>query len=134
MLEADRRKCWEEFKVQGRAMDRAEKYHAEERNELLGRCERLKQEAQIHAMEARTANATISEIYRAVTGGTGEPGSWRGAEPVRECVGELLGLLREARDPVCEALNGASNERGEAMFRDVLARIDATLAKYGEQS
>lgn len=45
--------------------------------------ERLKQEAQIHAQEARTANATIAEIYRAVTGGTGEPGCWNGAEPVR---------------------------------------------------
>jgi hypothetical protein len=45
---------------------------------------------------------------------------------------ELLGLLRDARDPVCEALNGASNERGEAMFRDVLNRIDATLARLGK--
>ena len=51
--------------------------------------ERLKQEAQAHAQEARTANATIAEIYRIVSGGTGEPGNWHGAEPVRKCVEEL---------------------------------------------
>lgn len=45
--------------------------------------ERLKLEAQSHAQEARTANATIAEIYQAVTGKTGEPGNWHGAEPVR---------------------------------------------------
>lgn len=46
--------------------------------------DRLKQEAQIHAQEARTANATIAEIYQAVTGSTGEPGNWNGARPVVE--------------------------------------------------
>jgi hypothetical protein len=51
--------------------------------------ERLKLEAQIHAQEARTANATIAEIYRAVTNGTGEPGNWHGAAPV---VAELARL------------------------------------------
>jgi hypothetical protein len=43
----------------------------------------LKQEAQIHAQEAKTANSTIYEIYQCVTGATGEPGNWHGAEPVR---------------------------------------------------
>lgn len=51
--------------------------------------ERLKQEAQIHAQEARTANATIAEIYQCVTGATGEPGNWNGAAPVRELVERL---------------------------------------------
>lgn len=51
--------------------------------------ERLKNEAQIHAQEARTANATIAEIYQIVTGKTGEPGNWNGAEPVRKCIEEL---------------------------------------------
>ncbi len=46
--------------------------------------ERMKMEAQIHAQEARTANATIAEIYQCVCGATGEPGNWNGAEPVRE--------------------------------------------------
>lgn len=45
--------------------------------------ETLKREAQLHAQEARTANATIAEIYREVSGGKGEPGNWNGAEPVR---------------------------------------------------
>ncbi|UUZ68049.1 hypothetical protein LP416_27680 [Polaromonas sp. P2-4] len=53
--------------------------------------ERLKQEAQAHAQEARTANATIAEIYQCVTGATGEPGNWHGAEPVRAA----FALLRE---------------------------------------
>ena len=51
---------------------------------------RLKLEAQMHAQEARTANATIAEIYQAVTGSTGEPGNWHGARPVRDA----LALLR----------------------------------------
>lgn len=49
---------------------------------------RLKLEAQIHAQEARTANATIAEIYQCVSGATGEPGNWHGAEPVRRLVQE----------------------------------------------
>jgi len=53
-----------------------------ERAEALA--ERLKQEAVIHAQEARTANSTIAEIYRVVSEGKGEPGSWNGAEPVRQ--------------------------------------------------
>lgn len=55
--------------------------------------ERLKQEAQIHAQEARTANATIAEIYQIVTGKTGEPGNWHGAEPVRKCIEELRAAI-----------------------------------------
>lgn len=51
--------------------------------------EHLKQEAQTHAQEARTANSTIAEIYRIVSGGTGEPGNWNGAEPVRKCIEDL---------------------------------------------
>lgn len=51
--------------------------------------ERLRQEAQIHAQEARTANATIAEIYQLCAGATGEPGNWHGAEPVRERLATL---------------------------------------------
>jgi hypothetical protein len=54
--------------------------------------ERLKLEAQSHAMEARTANSTINEIYQIVSGGKGEPGNWHGAEPVRA---KLEALQRE---------------------------------------
>lgn len=53
--------------------------------------ERLKMEAQIHAGEARTANATIAEIYQLCTGATGEPGNWHGAEPVREMIAASRG-------------------------------------------
>src|SRR5690606_9068767 len=52
-------------------------------------CDRLQLEAQCHAQEARTANATIAEIYRLVSGGTGEPGNWNGAEPVQRKLEEL---------------------------------------------
>lgn len=54
----------------------------------------LKQQAQIHAMDARTANSTIYEIYQVVTGSTGEPGTWNGARPVRE----VFDALRDERD------------------------------------
>lgn len=59
--------------------------------------------AQCHAQEARTANDTIYQIYRACTNGTGEPGNWHGAQPVidelaaREQRGERHGLERAAK-------------------------------------
>lgn len=52
--------------------------------------ESLKQEAQIHALEARTANRTIAEIYQVVSGKTGEPGNWHGAEPVKQLMGKAV--------------------------------------------
>ena len=63
---------------------------------------RLKLEAQGHAQEARTANATIAEIYQVCTGSTGEPGNWNGAEPVRQ--------LAEQRAELLEALRGLYDE------------------------
>lgn len=50
--------------------------------------ERLKQEAQIQAQEARSQRATVREIYQAVTGRTGEPGDWNGAKPVLALIEE----------------------------------------------
>lgn len=64
--------------------------------QLAERVETIKREAQIHAMEARTANATIAEIYQLCAGGIGEPGNWNGAEPVRQ--------LAEQRAQLIEAL------------------------------
>lgn len=52
-------------------------------------------QAQTWKQEARTANATIAECYRAVTGGTGEPGNWHGARPVVECIDALRAELAE---------------------------------------
>jgi hypothetical protein len=46
-------------------------------------------QAQIWKQEARTANATIAEIYQLCSGATGEPGNWNGAEPVRQRLAEL---------------------------------------------
>ena len=65
--------------------------------ELEALSERLKQEAQIHAMEARTANATIHEIYQLITGATGEPANWHGAEPVREYIASMKAQLTDAQ-------------------------------------
>jgi hypothetical protein len=63
--------------------------------------EACKLQAQCHAMEARTANATIAEIYQVCTGATGEPGNWHGAEPVRaelararDCIRHLLPMAK----------------------------------------
>jgi len=58
--------------------------------------ERLKLEAQGHACEARTANATIYEIYQVLSGSSGEPGNWNGAEPARAFVAETKAKLEEA--------------------------------------
>ena len=66
--------------------------------ELETLADHLKQEAQMHAMEARTANGTIAEIYQCVSGATGEPGNWNGAEPVRKRIAELEALVR--REPL----------------------------------
>ena len=59
-------------------------------------------QARCHAQEARTANATIAEIYQVVTGATGEPGNWHGAEPVKRAfdnarastLAEVIALVR----------------------------------------
>lgn len=64
-----------------------------ERTALLERAERAEREsahlrlqAQSWACEAKTANATINEGYQAITGATGEPGNWNGAEPVKALI------------------------------------------------
>lgn len=66
---------------------------ADELERLNTLVERIKLEATIHAQEARTANATIAEIYQAVTGATGEPGNWNGAQPVIQRIADLESQL-----------------------------------------
>ena len=56
--------------------------HMAETERLRDLADTLRQQAQIHAQEARTANASLHECYRAATGGKGEPGNWNGANPV----------------------------------------------------
>ena len=63
---------------------------------LRDRCDTLLLEAQAHAQEARTANATIAEIYQVVSGGRGECGNWHGAEPVRNEMARLTAELAQA--------------------------------------
>ena len=64
--------------------------------------ERLKQEAQIQAQEARSHRATVREIYQAVTGRTGEPGDWNGAKPVMALI-EERDALRDRVDELSRA-------------------------------
>jgi chromosome segregation ATPase len=86
-----------------------------ENAELRQLAERVKLEAQMHAQEARTANATIAEIYQVISGATGEPGNWHGAEPVREYV---AGLRRD-RDEWKDATVSA-NQR----FKQAESKVD----------
>lgn len=76
---------------------------AQEIERLKTLCSRLTREASGHAMEARTANASLAECYQAATGSTGEPGNWNGANPVRE----RITALTEERDRLREALSAS---------------------------
>lgn len=54
---------------------------------------RLRQEAQIQAMEARAHISIVQECYQIATGAAGEPGTWNGAAPVREAFDALRARL-----------------------------------------
>lgn len=64
--------------------------------------ERLKNEAIFHAGEARAANATLNEIYQAVSQATGEKANWNGARPVVEELNRLRGDMQRVRDAALE--------------------------------
>jgi hypothetical protein len=55
----------------------------------------LLMQAQIWKQEANCANHTIRQIYQTVTGASGEPGNWRGAEPVKTLIAERDALRAE---------------------------------------
>ena len=59
-----------------------------ERDEAQKEAEALKLQAQVWALEARAQKATVHACYEAITGKTGEPGDWNGAEPIRRYVAE----------------------------------------------
>lgn len=86
--------------------------------------QRLIHEAQSHANEARTANATIAEIYQVCSKSTGEAGNWHGAEPVRQRIREL-----EAQ----AASLGKKVEIAEAVIQDYYL-TDEYIAALREQS
>jgi hypothetical protein len=101
--------------------------------------DRLRLEAQIHAQEARTANATIAEIYQLCSGGKGEPGNWNGAEPVRALVAErdaLAATLRQqaARVDVRAAVQRMAGMLEQGEWADLLstdpdvARLNAAIS------
>ena len=72
-------------------------------------CEALKQQAEIHALEASTQRATVREIYQLVSDGKGEPGDWNGARPVRDFIErERTDKERLARRAVHIALDADS--------------------------
>lgn len=116
---------------------------AREIAELKGLAERLKQEAQIHTQEARTANSTIAEIYRRVSGGTGEPGNWNGAKPVRELLddqrarlsrqGEVIKRAAEAVGQLCNVISAdCCDEHGIwSEYEAAVAALDAIRSVEG---
>ena len=76
-----------------------------ERDKLLWIVEQIKMQAQTWAGEAKCQTNTVQEIYRLVSGKTGEKGDWNGAKPVanliaerdalRECVTKYINLEDE---------------------------------------
>jgi len=93
---------------------------------LTSLVDRLKLEAQVHAQEARTANATIYEIYQLVTGGKGEPGNWNGARPVAALVAERDALRKALEGVVAAWVNPGDGQPFEA--GEVPALDDARAA------
>lgn len=97
--------------------------------ELEALAETMKNEAQIHAMEAKTANATINEVNQFISGATGEPANWHGAQPVKDFVNALKAQLADAKK------DAARWQAVKPMFRTMSANIDGnhtwTLAYHG---
>ena len=66
--------------------------------------EHLRMQAIEHAQEMRTQRAIVRDIYQAVSGATGEPGNWNGAEPVKQLVRQLATLTEAVMD-YCDSLD-----------------------------
>ncbi|MGN6282132.1 hypothetical protein [Frateuria sp.] len=91
--------------------------------------ERLRMEAQIHAQEARTANATIAEIYQLCSGGKGEPGKWHGAEPVRALIADRADLLAS----LCGAASYIATLGGSSQpYRQLIAKVTGAADHDGD--
>lgn len=103
-----------------------------EKDQLI---ERLKQEAEAHAQEARTANHTIAEIYQVVSGATGEPGNWHGAEPVRRRMAEKDKAYQQLMEQAIEfakCLTGCSSPCTEADWPECRVRRAQAFLKERE--
>lgn len=94
-----------------------------ERDRIVELAQRLRQEAQIHAQEMRSQRATVREIYQALTGSTGEPGDWNGAEPVRKLVAE-----REAELAMVTKSANLASDREQALGRAARRLMDVEKA------
>lgn len=91
--------------------DKAQEWGGENRAMTAER-DALLVQAQGHAAEAATANATIYEIYQVITGSTGEPGNWHGAEPVREKFTALTARVAKLEGALCNIQYEAERENG----------------------
>lgn len=95
--------------------------------------ERLKLEAQGHAMEARTANSTIHEIYQVVSGATGESGNWHGAKPIHEYAARMKALVSELQDSLSEVLELAERQWANPEELSEIRRARTLLEKNDAQ-
>lgn len=87
--------------------------------------ERLKNEAKMHAQEARTANSIIAEINQCVSGATGEAGNWHGAEPVKKRIAELEQFADEvAAKYAALAGTAPAPSKDTALIRQFIESLD----------
>lgn len=89
--------------------------------------ERLRMEAQGHAIEARAQRATVREIYQVVTGATGEPGDWNGANPVRERIDRLTAMLEHARACLMSLTTESGNDPMSRQMQKMIGEITDCL-------
>lgn len=92
-----------------------------------GMVERLRMEAQGHAMEARTQRGTVRDIYQVVTGAIGEPGDWNGANPVRERIGQLIATLEHARACLMSLTTDSGNDPVSRQMQKMISEITGCL-------
>jgi len=106
---------------------------------LEGLVARLRQEAEIHAGEARAHKASLHEAYQAVTGATGEPGNWNGAEPIRAFVStardRIAALEEELRRMQVHTKWPSGGTLYDARHRlDTIAEIIARTLSHTEEA
>lgn len=113
----------------------------DEIDRLRNLTDQLKSEAQTNAMEARVANASLYEAYRAVTGGTGEPGNWNGAKPIvdeitrlRSQVAEQESTIRRLQDRLSKDAEACSARVREAVEAEREACLHIAADAYDEDA
>lgn len=113
---------------------------------LRNRCDMLMQEAQIKAQKANAANATLNEIYQAVSGGAGEKANWNGAKPVVDKLAEMqaeidrLQFLSHKEEPTQEpspilapqTVTATSEEMANRIFEIMSEGIGGSVTIAGD--